>query len=1559
MAKRKATSERPTPVSDDVCIIHDSKAKKTNTFIHLCELPNPQERFQTICSVRDRRQSQALGSSHRRDAICEQVPEQFGENHGYHRECYQRFTGNLDRLKRCAVREEYQPRRQSLRRTSPDKIKFKPNCIFCKSFERKKILVGGAWTTEGLSRFSHGGGNTVLELAKQRGDEELLTRIRGFDLYSCEAYCHKHCRMKYVDPATWQSTDEDIKQEVKDLEKTHELCFLKVCEVIDKRIIIGHEIMRMTELRDIYIEHLSKTPFENPNYRTEALKKRLEKHKVYSDKLSIVSLDRLGGKLQSALVFSNDLDLAAAVRNSYCLRSHTSNQIDDVAILLRQIIKDAFLKADEMIWPPTAGYLETIESPVPESLQRFLRLLICGKNSVSLSEKTDRLVSSLGQDICRAATRGKWKLPKHILVCMTLRHLFRSAQLNTLMNRLGHAESYSYSLELETALATALEQASSVLTPQIVRNPSGPSLFHSDFDNFDHYVNDLSGSGSVHTAHGIMMQNVLQDDVVQEPFIPSLPKTGRRSLVTVEAESLAPCYINQRNSPQMTIKHLSVPGSEGSLAKSEVVNISWCIFRMLSSVNRQCVPGWGGFISETGVRPTNLTTIDYYPVINHPITDNSTVQECLRMSKQCSDEVGQRYTITTFDLGVCMKAYPILWKSPNTYKDHIVMIGSFHTVCAYLKMVGKKMEGSGFSEILLESGLMSSGSLKGVISGKNYSRAMNCHKALAEGLERMLLVKFEALKGGSLQQNLSEESMSKVTSLLTNRNKEGFDQVLDDPEFQKYMADYVEFRLQVREGTLGKTAVFWLAYVDHIWLVLSFLMSVKTNNFLLYGACLSMMADLFYSFDGQNYARYLTFFSVYLANIEDTHPGATELLKLGAISVARSNLPGNQCAVDKTIEETFMKHAKSHAGAGGKGAGVCGLLGNYEAYRRWAKTAHERARYLEVMLEMANMEGEGSRDNRHRDTRPSQIQKSEKATQKIIDAVESFGNPFEIEADGLVCLLSGASVPQDIAKDIETAEDMGKKAKTVFINDRLKKNEHFFVPLTKQKLKTFADIGKTALVKTSNNKTIEYKQQGNVAFRLLVKSQNQKLDLQELLRYPLMPVPSSIGTPDGHLLKTDKSKGFRTLVKDTIDAVIPPDQDTMNIEDGNAIFHSMKEVPKTYKQICQNILSISTSGKSSVIFSTDCYLPDSIKSLERSIRGLGEKRLVHGENTRRPENWTEFLSNDENKTQLIELLLRVWCSDENVPKIEKKKIILVCKGKAYELKAEDGKVSTSEITSLDSTQEETDSRIILYSSYALEEGYKFVRVRSPDSDIFFILLYYATRINVQLLFDTGTGNRRRLIDITELSKEFTPIYCSALLGLHAYTRCDTTSAFKGIGKVKPLKILQKKTKYQEVFSRLGESWIAMDDLFLSLEEFTCVMYSMKTKTREVDRLRHQMLEMKCGQSLNSKKNVDLSSLPPPRVCLYEHVRRVNYQVGIWKRAHCPKPEIPHPAADHGWTMNDRKLEPCWFKGPAIPTSMADVLDTTDKNEMADADASDDDFDEDDEDATDSDDSDSD
>ena len=166
------------------------------------------------------------------------------------------------------------------------------------------------------------------------------------------------------------------------------------------------------------------------------------------------------------------------------------------------------------------------------------------------------LIGSIGQDICRAATRGQWKLPKHIFLCMTLHHLFRSKELTTLMNRFGHCESFS--LEVETAIAKALKETSSLLSSQIVCNPTVPYVFHSDFDNFDQFVNDLSGTGSVHTANGIMLQDLEEVDSPSNaggelPDIPSVERTKQRCLDLDFVSELPVCCVTNRKSPNFMI----------------------------------------------------------------------------------------------------------------------------------------------------------------------------------------------------------------------------------------------------------------------------------------------------------------------------------------------------------------------------------------------------------------------------------------------------------------------------------------------------------------------------------------------------------------------------------------------------------------------------------------------------------------------------------------------------------------------------------------------------------------------------------------------------------------------------------------------------------------------------------------------------------------------------------------------------------------------------------------------------------------------------------------------
>ena len=126
-------------------------------------------------------------------------------------------------------------------------------------------------------------------------------------------------------------------------------------------------------------------------------------------------------------------------------------------------------------------------------------------------------------------------------------------------------------------------------------------------------------------------------------------------------------------------------------------------------------------------------------------------------------------------------------------------------------------------------------------------------------------------------------------------------------------------------------------------------------------------------------------------------------------------------------------------------------------------------------------------------------------------------------------------------------------------------------------------------------------------------------------------------------------------------------------------------------------------------------------------------------------------------------------------------------------------MTVSEIHELESNQEETDTRVVLYLNYAVKLGYKSAVVRTSDSDILFILLHYAHSIPLTIYLDTGSGKHRQIVNVSELSESKGADYCTTMLGLYVFTGEDVTSAFKGKGKVGPLKKLQKHPRYHAAF----------------------------------------------------------------------------------------------------------------------------------------------------------------
>ena len=137
-----------------------------------------------------------------------------------------------------------------------------------------------------------------------------------------------------------------------------------------------------------------------------------------------------------------------------------------------------------------------------------------------------------------------------------------------------------------------------------------------------------------------------------------------------------------------------------------------------------------------------------------------------------------------------------------------------------------------------------------------------------------------------------------------------------------------------------------------------------------------------------------------------------------------------------------------------------------------------------------------------------------------------------------------------------------------------------------------AACNKTAKLKTSDGKIIQYKEQSDLAFMLLIKSQvlDEPLDLDELLTYSLFPVPYIFATADGFLRQRCSTFYLRHTRACLIILT------TVFILKMVMLWFTFS------KLICLMILD-QMVHKNNFVFSTDSYHPDSIKSQERLRRG--------------------------------------------------------------------------------------------------------------------------------------------------------------------------------------------------------------------------------------------------------------------------------------------------------------------------------------------------------------------
>ena len=364
-----------------------------------------------------------------------------------------------------------------------------------------------------------------------------------------------------------------------------------------------------------------------------------------------------------------------------------------------------------------------------------------------------------------------------------------------------------------------------------------------------------------------------------------------------------------------------------------------------------------------------------------------------------------------------------------------------------------------------------------------------------------------------------------------------------------------------------------------------------------------------------------------------------------------------------------------------------------------------------------------------------------------------------------------------------------------------------------------------------------------------------RVDLKQILKYPVTDVPMALAHSDGTMFKTEKSSLTRLLEERQgcviTDASLPAINAT--IVDGGCVLHKIivRCNQSTYSTIAKDLLVKICSLKGKEVHLTfDQYSRPSIKDQERNRRGTRtDSFVISGPEQVQSENGKDLVKNQSFKDQFSMFVMTEWKKIEYSQVIGDRVLFVSHGGNCLRYANSENGFEIDAPEQFQGRHEEADTLIALHAKQLCE---KSLLVRSSDTDVLIILIALVCRLSAQnVIVDFGHGNTRRFISVSgivETLNKTSPGLTIALLGFHALTGCDYTSSFNRKGKIQPFKRLESQHEYIPALFSLSTNEVDVN----GVTKFVASLY--RCDTSDIDDARYtSFIRMTMG---NSDKIVD-------------------------------------------------------------------------------------------------------
>ena len=183
------------------------------------------------------------------------------------------------------------------------------------------------------------------------------------------------------------------------------------------------------------------------------------------------------------------------------------------------------------------------------------------------------------------------------------------------------------------------------------------------------------------------------------------------------------------------------------------------------------------------------------------------------------------------------------------------------------------------------------------------------------------------------------------------------------------------------------------------------------------------------------------------------------------------------------------------------------------------------------------------------------------------------------------------------------------------------------------------------------------------------------------------------------------------------------------------------------------------------------------------------------------------------------------------------------------------------------------------------------------------------------------GKNYRLYHINRICESLGEPRSRALPVFHAFSGCDTTSAFNGKGKKSLWQAWQAYDDATETFAYLAKHpFMLLDadsDNFQKLERLTVILYDKWSPLFSVN---------ETCKLLFCHENRSMEKLPPTQDALLQHARRAVYQAGIWTSSTNTQQALPSPR-DYGWMKEPGTSTwvPVWMTIPEVSRACRELI----------------------------------